>query len=104
MLGYKASYNGSTLTLRFHNYASLPLAVVLAAELQWMLRNSWALCFSARELRVEPVTYDASYSSGGMSFDFAYTKTVCGDLSKLTKNPLFSSATRWCWPPNCSGC
>ncbi len=41
----------------------------------------------------QPVTYDASYSSGGMSFDFAYTKTVCGDLSKLTKNPLFSSAT-----------
>lgn len=41
----------------------------------------------------QPVSYDASYSSGGMTFDFAYTKTVCGDLPKLTKNPLFSSAT-----------
>ncbi|MCI8652537.1 MAG: hypothetical protein HFF11_02415 [Angelakisella sp.] len=40
----------------------------------------------------QPVSYDASYSSSGMSFDFAYTKTVCGDLPKLTKNPLFSSA------------
>lgn len=41
----------------------------------------------------QPVSYDASYSSGGMTFDFAYTKTVCGDLPNLTKNPLFSSAT-----------
>ena len=41
----------------------------------------------------QPVSYDASYSSSGMSFDFAYTKTVCGDLPELTKNPLFSSAT-----------
>lgn len=41
----------------------------------------------------QPVSYDVTYSSGGMTFDFAYTKTACGDLSKLTKNPLFSSAT-----------
>ena len=41
----------------------------------------------------QPVSYDASYSSSGMTFDFAYTKTVCGDLPKLSKNPLFSSAT-----------
>jgi uncharacterized protein YjdB/uncharacterized lipoprotein YddW (UPF0748 family) len=41
----------------------------------------------------QPVSYDASYSSTGMTFDFAYTKEVPGDLSKLTKNPLFSSAT-----------
>ncbi len=41
----------------------------------------------------QPVSYDASYSSGSMSFDFAYTKTVCGSMPSLTKNPLFSSAT-----------
>ena len=41
----------------------------------------------------QPVSYDASYSSSGMSFDFAYTKTVCGNMPNLTKNPLFSSAT-----------
>lgn len=37
------------------------------------------------------VSYHASYSSSGMSFDFNYTKSVPKDL-KLTKNPLFSSA------------
>ena len=41
----------------------------------------------------QPVSYDASYSSSGMSFDFAYTDEVPGDLTRLTKNPLFSSAT-----------
>ena len=40
----------------------------------------------------QPVSYNASYSSSGMSFDFNYTKSVPADL-KLTKNPLFSSAT-----------
>ena len=29
----------------------------------------------------QPVSYDASYSSSGMSFDFAYTKTVCGNMA-----------------------
>ena len=41
----------------------------------------------------QPVSYDVTYSSSGMTFDFAYTKEVPGNLSRLTKNPLFSSAT-----------
>ncbi len=34
----------------------MPLAEVLAAELQWMLRKSWALCFSASDTRVASST------------------------------------------------
>ena len=40
----------------------------------------------------QPVSYTASYSSSGMSFEFHYTDSVPKDL-KLTKNPLFSSAS-----------
>ena len=39
----------------------------------------------------QPVSFNASYSSSGMSFAMNFTKTVPKDL-KLTKNPLFSSA------------
>lgn len=41
----------------------------------------------------QPVSYDVTYASTGMTFDFAYTSKVCGELPNLTKNPLFSSAT-----------
>ena len=34
-----------------------------------------------------------SYSNGGISFTFNYLKSACGNLSSLTKNPIFSSAT-----------
>lgn len=41
----------------------------------------------------QKAAYRASYSSSGMKFDFQYTTAVPGNLSNLTKNPLFKSAT-----------
>lgn len=41
----------------------------------------------------QPTSYSVSYSNGGISFTFNYLKSACGNLSSLTKNPIFSSAT-----------
>lgn len=41
----------------------------------------------------QPTSYSVSYSNGGISFTFNYLKSACGNISSLTKNPIFSSAT-----------
>lgn len=41
----------------------------------------------------QPTSYSVSYSSSGISFHFNYIKSTPGNLTSLTKNPLFSSAT-----------
>ncbi|MEG2087372.1 MAG: N-acetylmuramoyl-L-alanine amidase, partial [Angelakisella sp.] len=41
---------------------------------------------------LQTVSYTASYSNSGMSFQFHYTDKVPGNLPELTKNPLFSAA------------
>lgn len=38
-------------------------------------------------------SYTFKYSSSQITVDFSYTKSVPGNISSLTKNPLFSSAT-----------